>query len=52
MCVRAWLGTGRGLAPEEHDVRLRSVDSIVYPATALLYSQLPPLILQRQPIVM
>ena len=28
------------------------MNSIMYPATALLHSQLPPLVLQRQPILM
>jgi len=39
------------VTPEEHDVRLRSVDSIVHPATALLYSQLPPFVLQYRPML-
>lgn len=39
---------GNGAAPEQHDVRLGTVDGVVYPATALLNSKLSPLILQRR----
>lgn len=34
--------------PEQHDVRLRAVNCIVHPATALLDANLSPLVLQHQ----